>query len=124
MAKPSGYPVQALVSFVDDAPVIVDENNPLPVVGDLTIVGDQVGVSSSPTITITATPDYSAGDDVGGIISLLTVNSATGRPVLLRSVTLKDNGNQGPPLTLLFFKATPAGGTYTDNAAFAWGQET
>lgn len=86
-------------------------------VGDVDVLTTNTGKTSNPTVTISASPDYSAGDGAGGIISLTTVNSASGRPVKLVSVTAKDDGNQGPALTLLFFKATPAGGTYTDNAA-------
>lgn len=74
-----------------------------------------------PTITISATPDYSIGDTVGAIITLPSVMESSGRSAHLRSVTLKENSGQAPALTLLFFRSTPSGGTYTDNSALAWG---
>ena len=64
---------------------------------------------------------YIAADVVGGIISLLTVNSSTGRRVSLRSATIEEKGGAAPALKIYFFKATPAAGTYTDNAALVWG---
>lgn len=75
-------------------------------------------VSIAPTVTITATPDYSAGDCVGGIVTVSSaVNTKSNRPIRLTNVTLTDNAGQAPALSLLFFRATPAGGTYTDNSA-------
>ena len=74
-----------------------------------------------PTITLSASPDYSANDVVGGIITLTSVAARDADEVVLRSVVLKDAGGQAPALTLLFFRATPSGGTYTDNAALVWG---
>lgn len=79
------------------------------------------GVVVRPTITTSASPDYSANDVVGGIITLSSVMAAAGRSAILKSVTLKDASGQAPALTLLFFRATPAAGTYTDNGALAWG---
>ena len=67
-----------------------------------------------PTITLSASPDYSANDVVGGIITLTSVAARDADEVVLRSVVLKDAGGQAPALTLLFFRATPSGGTYTE----------
>lgn len=71
-----------------------------------------------PTITVD-TVAYVNGDDVGGIITL-TGALAYNRPTTLVSVTLAEDGGQSPALSLFFFRATPAGGTYTDNAAIAF----
>lgn len=79
------------------------------------------GVVIRPTITISATPDYSIGDVVGGIITLSGVMEASGRQAELQTVVLKENGGQSPALSLIFFRATPAAGTYTDNAQLIWG---
>ncbi len=78
------------------------------------------GVVARPTITITATPDYSIGDVVGGIITLSGVMYTSGRMAELRSVMLKDAAGVGPALTLIFFRSAPVGGTYADNGAVAW----
>lgn len=79
------------------------------------------GVVIRPTITISASPDYSAGDSIGGIVTLSSVMYASGRSAKLTSLTLKENGGQAPALTCIFFRATPSDGTYTDNAAIVWG---
>ena len=67
-----------------------------------------------PTITTTAVA-YTAGDVVGGILTLTSAVAAAA-PVELRSLVLKDDLNQKPALQILFFRSSPAG-TYTDNAA-------
>lgn len=74
------------------------------------------GTTVSITPTLTATPDYDATDGAGGIQTVALVNAGSGRPTKLRSVTVVDKGGQAPAFTLLLFKATPASGTYTDNA--------
>lgn len=79
-------------------------------------------VPNTQAIAVTTTgAGYVASDVVGGIISLTTVNYSTGRRVTLKSVTIKEKGGVTPALHLYFFKATPNGGTYTDNANLVWG---
>ncbi len=72
------------------------------------------GLVIRPTIT-TSDAVYTAGDVIGGIIQL-DAPIASGVPVALRSIVLKDDKNAKPDLQLLFFRTSPAG-TYTDNAA-------
>lgn len=75
-----------------------------------------------PTITVSATPDYSSGDVINtGPIALSGVNSLSGYPTKLVSLTVKDASGQAPSFAVLFFRDNPTGGTYTDNAAFSWG---
>lgn len=78
-------------------------------------------VSISPTLTISASPDYADGDVVSGIVTFPTVNYASGKGVVLDKLTLCEDSGQAPALRIIFFKATPASGTYTDNSALAWG---
>ncbi len=89
------------------------------------LASDQTPPVSGKTVTLTptisATPDYSAGDALGGIQTLASVVSANGLSALLKSVCVVDKAGQAPQLTIYFFKATPAAGTYTDNDALAWG---
>lgn len=75
----------------------------------------------SQALSITTSGAYVAGDGVGGIISMTTVNFSTGRRVRLRSVQINDKGNAQAALDIYFFKATPAAGTYTDNSPLVWG---
>lgn len=93
----------------------------LPVV----LASDQTQPVSGKTITITptmsASPDYSAGDGLGGIQTLATVVASNSLSALLKSICVSDKAGQAPQITIYFFKATPAAGTYTDNDALAWG---
>lgn len=70
-----------------------------------------------PTITISASPNYSSGDAINtGAIALTPFPRPAGKLV---SLTLRDAANQGPALLLLFFRSNPTSSTITDNAAFA-----
>lgn len=86
---------------------------------------DQVGampVSFNVASAITTSgAGYILGDCIGGIISLTTVNYASGRPVKLKSVCIKDKGGAAPAMHIEFYKSTPTGGTYTDNSAVVRG---
>ena len=77
--------------------------------------------NSQPVAVTTSGAAYIAADVVGGIISLLTVNSATGRRVTLRTVCVKEKAGAAPALHIEFYKATPTGGPYTDNAPLVRG---
>lgn len=84
-------------------------------------VSSTPGVTSVPSITISATPDYAVGDVIGGIITLTSIPSASGGKAKLVSANVVDKAGQSPQFSMYFFKATPSGGTYTDNAAIVWG---
>lgn len=77
--------------------------------------------SVTPTLTISASPDYAADDVISGIVTFPTVNYASGKGVKLDKLVLCEDSGQAPALRIIFFKATPSGGTYTDNSALAWG---
>ncbi len=78
--------------------------------------------ASSKSIAVTTSgANYVAGDVVGGIISIPTVNAASGRRVALKTLSIKEKGGTAPALHIEFYKATPAAGTYTDNAALVRG---
>ena len=101
--------------------LIVYLGTTLDATNDFVSTNDKNGVVIRPTITVGASPNYAADDVVGGIITLSNVMAVSGRPALLKSVILKDAAGQGPALSLFFLRDTPAGGTYTDNAAIVWG---
>ena len=77
------------------------------------------GLVITPTIAVSASPDYSSGDSMGGKITLTNVARVTGGLSKLQTITVIDRANQKPAGTLLFFGADPAAATITDNAAFA-----
>lgn len=78
------------------------------------------GTVITPTITVSASPDYSSGDSMGGKITLPGVARVTGGLSKLQTITIIDHSNQKPAGTLLFFKSDPAAATITDNAAFVF----
>jgi hypothetical protein len=109
--------------------------NPLPVTGlgspnvtvDVITAGEthlgEVGTPAdviSVTPVVSASPDYSAADAVGGIQTLTSAARVSGGKVVLESLTLIDKANQKKALTVLFFSANPAAATVTDNAAFVF----
>lgn len=86
-----------------------------------TVFDFKAGSSSHPVAVTTSGASYASGDVVGGILELTNVAFDTGRPVTLRSLTLRDKNGNAVAMEIYFFKATPTGGTYTDNGALAWG---
>jgi hypothetical protein len=82
---------------------------------------DPSGFSVSVTPAITASPDYTALDVAGGILTFANVATVSGRKALIDSITITDKAGQLPQVTLMLFKATPSGGTYTDNGALVLG---
>lgn len=71
------------------------------------------------TLGVSNSPDYVAGDVIDGVVTLTEFGAGGIR--LLRSITAKEPGGGTPALKLLFFRDSPSGGTYQDNAALAWG---
>jgi len=71
-------------------------------------------VSVTPTITAGA---YTALDIVGAIQTIAAATRVSGEPTILQSITVTDLGKQSVELTIFFFNANPATGTYTDNIA-------
>lgn len=90
----------------------VDTTNPAPVVGYLSTV--------AVTPTVSATPDYSSGDAVGGIMtfaSILRADAKTGYAVSAR-ITAKTAAASMAQIDILIFNANPSSSTVTDNSAF------
>jgi hypothetical protein len=73
----------------------------------------------SPTITVQTTPDYSAGDSVGGKITLGNVQRAN-KDIVLQNVIIRDTANIKPTGNILIFSGDPTAATITDNAAFVF----
>lgn len=75
--------------------------------------GRAVGIRQTPTIN---TVQYSANDNVGGLMTVDAIGPAFGTGVL-KHITITDFDNQKAALTILFFESLPAG-TFTNNSAF------
>lgn len=99
----------------------VSDAQPLPVAVISGGGGGTTPYSPGALAITTSGAAYIAGDCVGGIISIPTVNLSTGRRVALKGLTINDKGGVAPSLNIYFFPSTPTGGTYTDNAPLVWG---
>ena len=71
-------------------------------------------VSVTPTVTAGG---YTALDIVGAIQTIAAATRVSGEPTILQSITVTDLNKQNVELTIFFFNANPATGTYTDNIA-------
>jgi hypothetical protein len=98
----------------------VSGGTPIPISGTITTTLSN-GVLVSPTITISATPDYSVADCIGGIITLSNVISVANGVSKFDSLSISDKSGTAPQFSMYFFKDTPTGGTYTDNLPIVWG---
>lgn len=67
-------------------------------------------------VTVEASPDYSSGDLVGG---LLTISSDPYGGGLIQSVIITDLAKQNVDKDVVFFDTNPANTTFTENAALA-----
>lgn len=70
----------------------------------------------APTITVTAGA-YHANDNIGGVLTLANAARLVGIGTALTRISILDAANQKAQLELLFFNASPAASTFTDNAA-------
>lgn len=119
----------------DSGSIPVKENTPLPVsnaAGDASLsnledildgtnhIGEVSGKSRILTITptISTTPAYSTGDNVGGKLALTSAMRVSGGTGVLQSIHLLERANQKPELEILIFTSDPSNATITDNAAF------
>jgi hypothetical protein len=71
----------------------------------------------TPTVTVSTTPAYTAGDSIGGKITLTAAVRVSGGTALLESIMILDRANQKPTGQILIYNADPAAATLTDNAA-------
>jgi hypothetical protein len=76
----------------------------------------QVDLQGVPTLSIT--PDYTALDQFGTVITFTSAALATGRPFQIVAANLLDRAVQSVKLTLLLFRASPTLAS-SDNAAFS-----
>lgn len=89
------------------------------------LVAGHVGPLSR-LIKLTPTIDtvlYTAGDNVGGKLTLSDAKSEGGLGVKARSLTVIDLDSQDAPLEVVFFDRDPTNATLTNNAAQALGSD-
>ena len=81
-----------------------------------------VGVGTSMVTTaqtVTASSAYTAGNAVGGLVTLSTINRATGASIYVQSVAVQSKSLQSSQIDVVFFNANPTGSTCTDKTAFS-----
>lgn len=76
--------------------------------------GNSLVVTVTPAVTAGA---YTALDIVGAIQTIANATRVSGEATILQSITVTDLAKQNVDLTIFFFNANPANGTYTDNIA-------
>lgn len=72
---------------------------------------------------VVSTTIYTAGDTVGGILTLTDAVRYSGGIATIDELKILDADNQKAPFTVLLFNASPAAAITTDNAAFAFGTD-
>lgn len=81
-------------------------------------VGQRLAVIT-PTIVVD-TVAYSAGDSIGGKITLANTLRVSGGLATLKMLSVLDRSNQKPEFNLLIFNSDLTAATLTDNAAFVY----
>jgi hypothetical protein len=116
------------VDVTSAAPMpISDAGGSITVDGTLALTGEahmgQMGghtVVIQPTIVLSPSPAYSAGDTLMGEITLTNAMRITDGSGILTDIVMTDADAEGPALQILLFNSNPAS-TSIANAAFAWG---
>ena len=110
------------IGAVDVASIAAGTNN----IGDVDIAtitaGEtHIGEVSCNSIAIATTPvintvAYTAADVVGAIQTLTAASRVSGAETILQSIVITDLAMQSAAFSIFFFNASPAAGTYTNNA--------
>lgn len=80
-----------------------------------TVGGRTLFVTVAPTVS--TTPAYSAGDNIGGKLTLANALRKSGNTAFIHSIQITDRSNQKPTGSIVIFKTDPTAATLTDNAA-------
>jgi len=75
------------------------------------------GATVAVTPTVSATPDYSTGDSIGGLMTVPGIVGADGVGALLAYITGVSKVSIGADIDLIVFNANPSASTFTDNDA-------
>jgi hypothetical protein len=108
--------------------VVATASGTQAVTGTVSITGGTISVPSGTisaggfatkitnTPTISASPDYSSGDNIGGINTITNAMYANGASGFISELDIWDKAAQAPALIIDIFDTSPSG-TYTDNSA-------
>lgn len=95
--------------------VLASDQGPLTVGGITTVIKPTIAVDTG----IYAALDVLGALVVSGVVTITGAARSSGGTGLIQSVTVFDDDNEKAAITLLFFDATPASGTYVGNGALA-----
>lgn len=101
--------------------VPVDSTHPLPMqagAGEAHL--GEIGGNSAvviPTVTVSTTPAYTAGDSIGGKITLANAMRVAAGSSVLTDIMILDRSNQKPTGYISIYSGDPTAATLTDNAA-------
>lgn len=81
--------------------------------------GNAAGARKTVAVTpvVSATPDYSDGDNIGGLMTVAAIVAADGAGGMLSHVLAVSKAAISVAIDLLIFNANPTGSTFTDNEA-------
>ncbi len=85
-------------------------------VGEVATAGKLAQVA----LTVSTSPAYTAGDSIGGKITIANAVRVSGGISVLSSLQILDRANQKPAGTIYIFNADPSAATLTDNSAFVF----
>lgn len=80
-------------------------------------MADDVIYKVTPTVTASASPDYSTGDSIGGKIALTKLAARCPNGGLIVGCRLVSDVVSTIDFEVVFFAGDPSGSTFTDNAA-------
>lgn len=106
---PSGTQNVSIVNTPTNANVSATVNT-----GTMNVGGFSTRVSVTPVIS--ASPDYSSGDNVGAIQTVASAVRSSGGTAMLTEIEIWDKAAQNSAFVIDFWDASPSG-TYTDNSA-------
>lgn len=100
--------VAKLTTIIAGIPITAGEAH----IGEVAGSGKGVKVA----LTVSTSPAYTAGDSIGGKITIANAVRVSGGVSILASLQILDRANQKPTGTILIYDANPAAATLTDNA--------
>ena len=114
MISTSGDVIQA-VSPTNPMPTTMAPGSTLELTGELEISADAAVIQITPTISTVA---YTAGDTLGGLLSISNAYDGIGAAAVLQSIVVFDKANQNAPIDFIFFNAS--GTVPANNNPFTW----
>ena len=115
----TGYPIKIGGKALSGSPVAVQDGDRVNAWFDL--VGRPIVMNYGQTKTsvpvVSLSPAYTAGDNVGGLLTIGGAVLTSGGFAVIETVVLSDSAKQSAALDIVFFDSNPSASTFTDNGA-------